>query len=174
MDNTGSMRSGGKMDASKAAAHDLIDIIYGSKTTLPNVWVALVPYTATVNIGTDHWNWLNGPDRANINPSSFGVNGWKGCVEARTAPHDQTDRRPAGNFFTSYYYEADTDNVWLPIDESNGAQNNAFTSTSGAPLNANGDADLETTIPIPPSCLGPIVLIRANTGVGPWIAASGF
>jgi Flp pilus assembly protein TadG len=123
-DNTGSMRSGGKMDASKAAAHDLIDIIYGSKTTLPNVWVALVPYTATVNIGTDHWNWLDGADRANINPSSFGVNGWKGCVEARTAPHDQNDRRPAGNFFTSYYYEADTDNVWLPIDESNGARNN--------------------------------------------------
>ena len=124
MDNTGSMRSGGKMDATKAAAHDLIDIIYGAETTLPNVWVALVPYTATVNIGTDHWNWLNGPDRANINPSSFGVNGWKGCVEARAAPSDQDDRRPSGNWFTSYYYATDTDNVWVPIDESNGAQNN--------------------------------------------------
>ncbi len=49
-----------------------------------------------------------------------------------------------------------------------------FTSTSGAPLKPNGDANLKTTIPIPSSCLGPIMLIRANTGTGPWIAASGF
>ena len=61
--------------------------------------------------------------------------------------------------------------IWASLTCEGGG---VFTSTSGAPLNANGDAELETTIPIPPSCLGPIVLIRANTGMGPWIAASGF
>jgi len=48
------------------------------------------------------------------------------------------------------------------------------TSPVGATLNDDGDAELETTISIPASCLGPIVLVRANTGMGPWIAASGF
>jgi len=61
--------------------------------------------------------------------------------------------------------------IWASLTCEGGG---VFTSTSGAPLKLNGDANLKTTIPIPPSCLGPIMLIRANTGTGPWIAASGF
>ena len=53
MDNTGSMRGSGKMDAMKDAATELVDILYGDRETVPNFWVGLVPYAATVNIGSD-------------------------------------------------------------------------------------------------------------------------
>lgn len=124
MDNTGSMRSGGKIDAMKAAARELIDVIYGDDETLPDVWVALVPYTATVNVGPAHVGWLDATDRYYDSPSPFDPTVWKGCVEARSAPLDQDDTLPSGAPFTSYLYQADVDNVWPPIDESNGAQNN--------------------------------------------------
>ncbi len=135
MDNTGSMRFGGKMDATIAAAHDLIGIIYGNETTLPNVWVSLVPYTITVNIGGGRVNWLdpndriyNGaddPENGDFNNNSFSPTAWKGCVEARTAPLDQNDTIPAGaNLLTTYYYPSDTDNPWPAVDETNEAMDN--------------------------------------------------
>ena len=91
MDNTGSMRSGGKMAAMKDAAHLLIDIIYGEKTTLPDVWIGVVPYTAAVNIGPAHADWLDAADRVNELPDPFDPTDWLGCVEARAAPLDQDD-----------------------------------------------------------------------------------
>jgi len=36
MDNTGSMRGGGKIDAMKDAATDLVNILYGSREEVPN------------------------------------------------------------------------------------------------------------------------------------------
>ena len=42
------------------------------------------------------------------------------------------------------------------------------------PLSAAGDAEIEDEITIPSSCVGPIILIRANSATGPWIAVSGF
>ncbi len=59
MDNTGSMRSSGKIDAMKAAATDLVNILYGDKETIKNFWVGLVPFVATVNVGNQHIDWLN-------------------------------------------------------------------------------------------------------------------
>jgi len=47
-------------------------------------------------------------------------------------------------------------------------------TTTAAPLNANGDAKIKETITLPPTCVGPIILVRANGAGGPWIAASGF
>ena len=47
-------------------------------------------------------------------------------------------------------------------------------STSPSPLSAKGDARIDQKISLPPTCFGPIVLIRANSASGPWIAASGF
>lgn len=58
MDNTGSMRSRGKIDTMKAAASDLVNILYGDKETINNFWVGLVPFVATVNIGKEHTDWL--------------------------------------------------------------------------------------------------------------------
>ena len=123
MDNTGSMRSGGKMDAMKAAAQSLVNILYGSHETLPNFWVALVPYTATVNIGNDHDDWLDPTDRYFDSPDPFAPTVWKGCVEARANPLDMDDTVPSAAPFNTFYYAPDVDNIWPPVDETNNAQN---------------------------------------------------
>lgn len=59
MDNTGSMRSSQKIQTMKAAATDLINILYGEKETINNFWVGLVPFVATVNVGNQHTDWLH-------------------------------------------------------------------------------------------------------------------
>lgn len=57
MDNTGSMR-GSKVSQMRDAAHELVDILYADRAVVPNFWVSLVPYTATVNVGADKTAWL--------------------------------------------------------------------------------------------------------------------
>ncbi|MDH3660223.1 MAG: pilus assembly protein [Alphaproteobacteria bacterium] len=89
MDNTGSMRSGGKIDAMKDAATTLIDILYGDRETVDNFWVGLVPYSAMVNIGNSRISWMDG-----FNPEDFEPTSWKGCVEARSYPNDSNDALP--------------------------------------------------------------------------------
>ncbi len=99
LDNTGSMRSGGKMDTMKAAAADMVDILYGNNETIENFWVSVVPYVSTVNIGPHRTDWLLGYVAANYSPTT-----WKGCVEARIAPADQNDDPPSISLFTPYLY----------------------------------------------------------------------
>jgi Putative Flp pilus-assembly TadE/G-like len=97
MDNTGSMRGNGGMAAMKPAAHELIDILYGSRETVPQFWVGLVPYSATVNIGTQHEDWLTGYDADDFTPTE-----WKGCVEARSFPNDSNDEPPDTEQWTPF------------------------------------------------------------------------
>ena len=87
MDNTGSMRGNGGMAAMKPAATDLIDILYGDRETVPQFWVGVVPYAASVNIGTQHEDWLTGYNAADFLPTE-----WKGCVEARPSRTTATMR----------------------------------------------------------------------------------
>ncbi len=143
MDNTGSMRSGGKMDAMKDAAKDLVDILYGSRETVANFWVGLVPYVASVNVGAQYPDWVTG-----LNQGAFAPTTWKGCVEAREAPFDQSDATPfdPGNTkFTPYLWQSTIDdyqteranngwkgdNDWTTgpggsVDERNAAQNDGY------------------------------------------------
>ena len=81
MDNTGSMWdsdtktniAGTPFEAMRDAALDLVDIIYGDEDELDNVWVSLVPYVATVNIGPSRTGWLATSDRVPTKPGrSFG------------------------------------------------------------------------------------------------------
>ena len=46
-------------------------------------------------------------------------------------------------------------------------------NTSAVPLSPKGDAKVHERIALPAPCLAPIVLVRANIGVDPWIAATG-
>ncbi|MGI9510436.1 MAG: pilus assembly protein TadG-related protein [Geminicoccaceae bacterium] len=107
MDNTGSMRSSGKIDAMKDAATSLVDILYGDRETVPNFWVGVVPYAATVNIGANRTDWLvnqsydadaawlsadpDGDERFGYHADHFAPTSWKGCVEARSYPNDSND-----------------------------------------------------------------------------------
>lgn len=57
MDNTGSMRTNNRIGKMKDAAEDLVNFLYGTRETVPNFWIGLVPYAAVVNIGTAHQDW---------------------------------------------------------------------------------------------------------------------
>lgn len=118
MDNTGSMRSGGKITAMKDAAQELVSILYGERQTVDDLWISVVPYAVAVNVGSDKTAWLTGYD-----PGDYAGTSWKGCVEARAAPGDQSDDAPVDGLWPPYFYPDASDNDWPPIDESNGAQN---------------------------------------------------
>jgi len=126
MDNTGSMRGGGKIDAMKDAAAELIQILYGDSDYIENFWVGLVPYTATVNVGAGRTGWL----RLDQDMTLWDGTGtsWKGCVEARwQTGRDMTDDPPSVERWPMYFWEStdgnDDDNEWPPLKEANSYQN---------------------------------------------------
>jgi len=136
MDNTGSMSSNGKITAMKDAATNLVNILYGSRETIPNFWVGLVPYVATVNIGNTRTDWLK---PGSYDPAKYAPTVWKGCVEARPAPYeeDQAEALPSvlgwvPSFWASnkgvIYKDGNNhtvppDNAWTPVNENNSAGN---------------------------------------------------
>lgn len=122
MDNTGSMRSGGKMTTMKASAMELVGILYGDQQQIDDFFVSLVPYSVAVNVGPGRTNWLNGT----YDPTAYEDVGteWSGCVEARATPLDLDDTPPSGGFWPAFFYPTDTDNIYPDVDENNGSQNN--------------------------------------------------
>jgi len=74
LDNTGSMGQDGKLDDLKVASKDLLNVIFGNTETADKLFVGIVPFSKSVNIGTGRTAWLTG------SPPS----GWDGCVRART------------------------------------------------------------------------------------------
>lgn len=124
MDNTGSMKTDNKIGAMKTAARDLVNLIYGEAETHPNLWVGLVPYTAVVNAGSQHTDWLAAGDKALQSPSPFSPEIWKGCVMARPAPYDQNDAPPSEMKFTSFLYPKADDNIWPPVKSAQSYENN--------------------------------------------------
>lgn len=159
MDNTGSMRAGGRMDAMKQAARDLVNIVYDNEDYQDNLWVGVVPYTATVNIGngTPRRQWLVQPGDGDDIVRLLALDGtyaptiWKGCVLAREDGEDETDTPPAEAAFDPFLYEDADDNNWIrgsdgasiyDLDERNEAQNDGRGPNLGCgpaitPLNAS-------------------------------------
>ncbi len=110
LDNTGSM-AGSPISSLKTAATDLINILYGSRTTVPNLWVGIVPFSHTVNIGSGRTSWI---DVAARNSFNWGPTSWAGCVDARTGGLDVTDDPPSTQLFRPYYWpDHDSYNNWI-------------------------------------------------------------
>ncbi len=117
MDNTGSMTSsaGGsvsKITAAKTAGISLVNIIFGNSEEIPNLWIGLVPFSQTVNIGTGRSGWTS-PNAYNWGPTS-----WGGCIESRsngtlTPQYDITDDTPTTRLFAQYYAPDDGNNNWI-------------------------------------------------------------
>jgi len=83
LDNTGSMR-GSRIGALKIAAEDFVDILFRDQTVAEHLFVSVVPFSGSVNIGT--------PDEMGITTDSpDGAGAWSGCVEARPYPADVRD-----------------------------------------------------------------------------------
>lgn len=120
LDVTGSMWSSNKIGQLRDSAKDLVNILFGSNETSRTLWISLVPYTATVNLGADRQGWLAAasPRAADYQPST-----WRGCVEARPS-HDADELPPSSAPFTAFLYRSTLglhagggDNDWPPIND---------------------------------------------------------
>lgn len=138
LDNTGSMANsagggGSKIQALQSAATTLVNSLFASNPPAGKLWVGIVPFSQTVNIGTGHPTWMNTVyDNAILDTSGsttttdWGPSGsWGGCVDARLNGEDITDDPPvSGNtntLFDAYYWISDSLN---PDGVSNSGGNN--------------------------------------------------
>ena len=145
LDNTGSMTSssgsGTRLSVLKEASTNLIDILYGGNETNDKLWVGIVPYTTTVNIGPQNIGWLKTSYPANLTSNSNSiftqdssnttlgrdvtgdsvndtVYGWEGCVEMRdhliNGTVDMSDDPPSNDFVPYFWddYHKDLDNTF--------------------------------------------------------------
>lgn len=121
LDNTGSMGSGGKIEALREASSNLVEIMFGDDQTPDNLKFGLVPFSASVNVGSQYLNsgWIDVNAQSSVHGIQF-ENGtgnvldqydkitnksWNGCIDARPAPYDTDDTPPdAGN----------PDTLWVP------------------------------------------------------------
>jgi Flp pilus assembly protein TadG len=115
LDNTGSM-AGGSPSAISAligASQTLLDILYGTASdTQPNLWVSVVPFAATVNIGKIHTDWLTTKAGLSLDQNQYKPSSWMGCVMARTAStgaasgDDYNDKTPSQAALESFLYQS--------------------------------------------------------------------
>ncbi len=145
IDQTSSMlaSAGGgqtKLDLAKAGAIALLDILYGTEDTKRNMWLSVVPWARTINIGTANASLLD----TSAMPASWTTfsGNWAGCVESRRNGHDITDAAPTTNQtrFPPYYWDTTYRQVgWystdIPVGVATLARNaSRFTAvTGGAP-----------------------------------------
>jgi len=115
LDNTGSMWSNNNIGALRDASLDLVDILFSAPDAAANLRVSVVPYAASVNVGS--------AAAAIVGPHSYGAPtqtnkaGWKGCVLERVA-HSLDDFAPngAGGLWDPFYWEPSIDNAWVTGD----------------------------------------------------------
>jgi len=110
LDNTGSM-SGTKLAALKSACNTLVNILFGSRETVKDLWIGLVPFSQAVNIGTGHPEWMDAAYGSTLN---WGPTSWMGCVDANEQNgRDITDDPPSVQLLR-HYYSPSTDNRPAP------------------------------------------------------------
>lgn len=99
------------MDLLRLAAADLINILYGTRETVANLWVSVVPFTTTVNLGPDRHGWLETEAAASLD-ANFAPTSWRGCVEARAGyagvpeDGDRRDYTPSEVPFRPFLYKS--------------------------------------------------------------------
>jgi Flp pilus assembly protein TadG len=133
LDVTGSM-AGTPMTQMRLAAADLVNILFGGKATLDTLYISVVPYTTSFNVGHTRTDWLQGGAGA---VAGFAPFRWRGCVEARPGGEDQTDTPPSLVPFRPFLY---------PSTRSQTAANAFGTRvTAGVTGPVFGDADWGTS-----------------------------
>jgi Flp pilus assembly protein TadG len=123
LDNTGSMS--GDMTSLRSAANEMVNILYGGRSTVDDLWIGLVPFSQAVNIGTSRSGWLDTTYGATLN---WGPGSWGGCVDARWTGRDVTDDPPSVERFRAYYWQDDSNNDWI---RSNGTYRTPLTTSRG-------------------------------------------
>jgi len=148
LDNSGSMSSYSRMTELKAAAKSATNILFDGKTTQPNVFVSIIPFTQYVNVGTanrtaswmsqtgassvSHFNFDNDdrddtPFTSTVSRWSlydgFSSGSWTGCVEARITPYDTQDTVPNN---------AVPDTMFQPVFAPDSSADNWISSDTGS------------------------------------------
>jgi Flp pilus assembly protein TadG len=79
LDNTGSMRSDGKMDALKTATSKLLTQLKDAVTNTGDVYVSIVPFVKDVNLGAANYqtNWIHWTEWEAANGTCSGYSSWK-------------------------------------------------------------------------------------------------
>lgn len=170
LDNSGSM-SGSKLSSLKTAASNLVDTLFANaiNATKPDpVKIAVVPFAASVNVGSQYANasWMDttaknpaqadeqkaygAPSTTNnftlfnsLKSSSGSAISWGGCVEARPSPYDVTDDAPSiGNPSTLFVpmFAPDEPDNWTCTTSScsNACTGGGTCSSSSSGLMYNG------------------------------------
>ena len=108
LDNSGSM-AGGPISELKAAARNLVDVVFAGAAGNDKVRIGVVPFAGSVNVGPRrrHEGWIDTEGLSPVHHENFADprprlalfdqlgTAWRGCVEARPAPHDVTDTPPS-------------------------------------------------------------------------------
>lgn len=113
LDNTTSMS--GSMTALADSANSLVDILFGGNAVGQRLYIGLVPFSHTVNIGKAQAAWTNTTYTNSLDWGPGGPSTWAGCVEARLSGLDQTDTPPSSsaNLFKAYYAPNSATNNWI-------------------------------------------------------------
>lgn len=89
LDVTGSME-GSKLTTLKVAANSLLDILYGDRETVDNLYVSVVPFAGRVNF-SPNGDWMNSlPDP------------WNGCGDPRSGDRATDDSPPSEEGWDEY------------------------------------------------------------------------
>ncbi len=108
LDNSGSM-AGGPIAELKAAAANLVDVVFSGATGDDKIRIGIVPFAGSVNVGAHRRSegWIDTDGLSPIHHENFAQErsrlvlfdqlgtSWRGCVEARPAPYDVTDAVPS-------------------------------------------------------------------------------
>jgi Flp pilus assembly protein TadG len=141
IDQTSSMgdpASGGgtKLDAVKAAVTTLLNILYGSQDTQRNLWVSVVPFARSINIGTANSAMVD----FSASPPGFTQALWNGCVEARPNGNDITDVAPTGTGRFRPYAWPSTFRLVGTVEGGRCISTNAYAAVNGL-RHCHGDND---------------------------------
>ena len=121
LDNTGSMGTT-KMNNLKSASYIFLDILYGSDNQNDLLKVSVVPFAATVNVGTGFGYLKSTFDNGDWSPDT-----WGGCVMARSGTMDRDDTTPTNdtNKWEGYLWPRDSNNRWPPVRSYKGPTSTA-------------------------------------------------
>lgn len=146
MDNTGSMctkisdapcSAGTGITALKTSAKSLLDVLFGNEESAENLYVGIVPFSQTVNVGSSRTDWLTSGSLAALDWGPGGTTNWAGCVEARDNGYDVKDDTWQTRSFRPFYWEDSSGNDWITETTTTTKKNGKTVTTTTKTYKSN-------------------------------------
>lgn len=144
MDDTDGSAGMRKIDAAKRAIGTMLDVLYAGRDTRPNLWFSIVPFSTTINIGTQYANSMLNTTSPPM-PAGWSLGAWSGCVEARRGGHDITEDAPVPGTATAFrpFFNASTYRQYGTVATRNCS--NYYPGSSNSTRYCKGDNDWGAT-----------------------------